>query len=501
MAQHDVGVDADLRQQRNGDGALHVCDRRVLFIGVELPLRNHGQIFEQLRAHLIARKPRNRLAHGADGSAGVHDTTEIGSVRVVLMNDDLSREAIRRRDRSHGAKHEARCLQPMRHQCGIDDRFELLRGASLAARHIRQRRAHRIGTEQTGEEDQRIQADRDSQREIGEAVAILERVPVDDEAMRLVITVELQEVDLGAQLIGIAARQAAVGQAFPRKAEQLIRCLILAEAIAAGAFRFERPQAGVEPEYDCRRLARLLGIAVDAAGLRLRRRRAGHGADELGADLLHAGQALHGRFLAEIGAGAFESPHHAAWIDARAVVAARRIAGQPDALLRGIGFAFQLGEIAVDRRQLSFDLGDAAFDRLQPTLRIPGALLANFILVPQLGQFRHALAIDRPAALLAGAFDAAVLSHRFHALGVDLFLFCVEFALVLGKFGCQPRPLTPDAAQFLRQRRLLALQGHLAALRGGHALLLGCNTAPTLFHLLQEVAFDLARSVGRVPRQ
>ena len=139
----------------------------------------------------------------------------------------------------------------------------------LLARHVGQRRAHRVGAEQAGHEDQRVDADGDGERQIGEAVAVLEGVPGDDEAVRLVVAVHLREADLGAQLVRLLARQAAVRQALTAKPNSASVELLRGELVAAGAVGVERLGAGLQREQGGGRLGRLLGVAVDAGHLRL----------------------------------------------------------------------------------------------------------------------------------------------------------------------------------------------------------------------------------------
>src|SRR5690606_16521378 len=123
---------------------------------------------------------------------------------------------------------------------------------------------------------------------------------------------------------------------------------------------------------------------------------------------------LDSRLLAEFRPRTLERRHHAARIDPRSVVRDRCFAGETDALLRSIRFAFELRQIAVDIGQLALDLRDAALNTAQTLLGVVGAFLLDLVLILQARQLGHALTIDRPAACLAGALDTAILGQGFH---------------------------------------------------------------------------------------
>ena len=129
---------------------------------------------------------------------------------------------------------------------------------------------------------------------------------------------------------------------------------------------------------------------------------------------------------------------------------------------------------------------------IEALLRVLGALLLDLVLVLQGGELGHALAVDRPLALLERALDAAILGQPLHALGVDLLGLGVELGSVLAVFGGEARALGLQPRQLLGQRDLLAGEARLPALRGGDALLLLGDGAAALLHLLHEVLLDLA---------
>ena len=116
--------------------------------------------------------------------------------------------------------------------------------------------------------------------------------------------------------------------------------------------------------------------------------------------LLQGGQPLGVGLLAEGGARALEGRQHAGGIELGALVVGARRLGVLDALLGRLGLALELGEIAVDGGKLALDLGDARLDGDETLLRVLGALLLDLVLVLQGGELGHALAIDRPLALL-----------------------------------------------------------------------------------------------------
>ena len=61
----------------------------------------------------------------------------------------------------------------------------------------------RRGAEQAGHEHQRIDADGEHERQIGQAVAIEEGVPGDDKAVRLVVPVHVDRLQPAAEIGGI----------------------------------------------------------------------------------------------------------------------------------------------------------------------------------------------------------------------------------------------------------------------------------------------------------
>ena len=75
---------------------------------------------------------------------------------------------------------------------------------------------------QARHEHETIDRDRDGEGQISEAVAVLEGIDGYHKAVGLIVAIEFHQVDLGAQSVGLVRRQAAVGQAFARKAKQLV---------------------------------------------------------------------------------------------------------------------------------------------------------------------------------------------------------------------------------------------------------------------------------------
>ena len=142
--------------------------------------------------------------------------------------------------------------------------------------------------------------------------------------------------------------------------------------------------------------------------------------------------------LAEGGACALEGRQDARGIDLAGVVVGADCLGGLDALLGGRGLALELGQIAVDGGELALDLRDARLYGDEALLGVLGALLLDLVLVLQGGELGLALAEDRALALLQRAFDAAVLGHSLHALGVDLLGLGVELA------ACVARTRRPD---------------------------------------------------------
>src|SRR5262249_2636543 len=200
------------------------------------------------------------------------------------------------------------------------------------------------------------------------------------------------------------------------------------------------------------------------------------------------------RLLSEARTGPLEGREYAGRIEPGSCIVRVRRLGVSDALLRRLGLAFELGKIAVDGGELALDLGDARLRRHKALLGVLAALLPDLVLVLHGGEFGHALAKDGTLADLHGPFDAAILRHTLHALGVDLLGLGVERALVFVVLGGEARALGLEPRQLLKQRYLLAREARLTALRGGNPLLLLGDGAAALLHLLHEVAFDLSLS-------
>ena len=115
---------------------------------LELALDDIGQERVQLGAHQVV-AVRARLAHRADGGAGVQHVADLdGALGVELVEPHLVGEAVHRLARMHGAQREARVLEDVGQQRRLDDGLELMGAARLGARHVGQRRAQRLGAEQ-----------------------------------------------------------------------------------------------------------------------------------------------------------------------------------------------------------------------------------------------------------------------------------------------------------------------------------------------------------------
>ena len=275
--------------------------------------------------------------------------------------------------------------------------FSMIASSCCAVRALKlgtsdKRRAHGVGAEQARHEHQRVDGDGDRQRQIGEPVAVLEGVPGHDEAVGLVVAVELGSVDLGAQLVGLLAGQAGVRQALARKAEELVGALVGLELLAARARRRERPGAGVERKHQACGFARLLGIAVDAANA---------SPWSLPCSPWRPGAA------STAAAGSPDARHRAsggtrpspprtrqgcardrgARLPRRSLVPLREL----DALLGRLRLGLIGREVAVDSRELAVDLGEPRLDRVQALLGVAGALLGDLVGAPQLIELVHAL--------------------------------------------------------------------------------------------------------------
>ena len=179
-----------------------------------------GEILEQFRAHRVDGRLFGITHHSADRGAGIQDAPHHGfRLRVEIAQIDDGAVAGQTRVGVHGLDDSARILKPVWQQRVVDDAVEIVGAAGLHARHVRQRRADGVGAEQAGEEHQPVHCDGDGEREIGQAVAVLERVPGDDEAVRLVVAIELDEVDLLAEFVGVLGGKARIAHAAAGKAE------------------------------------------------------------------------------------------------------------------------------------------------------------------------------------------------------------------------------------------------------------------------------------------
>ena len=104
-------------------------------------------------------------------------------------------------------------------------------------------------------------------------------------------------------------------------------------------------------------------------------------------------------------------------------------------------------------------------------------------------------------ARLQRAFNAFILGQRLNALGVYFLRLGVEFTFVVLELRRQARTVGFNARQLFSQRGFTPNHASLPALGGGNAFLLLGDTAAAIFHLLNEVIFNLARRTLTLRRQ
>ncbi len=316
--------------------------------------------------------------------------------------------------------------------------------------------------------------------------------------MRLVIAIHLREADLGAQLVRLLARQAAVGKALGGEAEQGVGRLVCGKLVAADAIGVEGVGAGLQGKQHRRGFARLLGVAIDAGNLGLCYLGRVHRVVELRAALLHDAELLRRRLLTELDARLLEGGKHAAGIDVLlGVLSDGVVLRHLDALLGGLLLALVLGELAVDGRQFLFDLRDTPVSGVETLLGVLDPVVLDLEGGLHLAKLVHALAIDGALAFLQRAFDALVLGHRLDALGIDGAGARVELGFRRRVVGGECRAVSLDARELVGERRLLAGDAGLAALGGDDTLLLLLDAAVARFDLVVEVFLDLPRRALR----
>ncbi len=205
VMQHEIGVVAQVGQERDADDLLQLGQIDVVLASLERLLGDDGEELVKLGTHEIAPLALVVL-HRVDGRARVeHAQHPPARVRIELLRSHLGHEARYIGDGAQGLQRDARGLEGVGQQRVLDDGLELLRRARLEARHVRQRRAHGVGAEEARHEHQRVDGDGNRERQIGQPIAVLEGVPGDDKAMRLVVAIELGAVDRGAQRVRLLA--------------------------------------------------------------------------------------------------------------------------------------------------------------------------------------------------------------------------------------------------------------------------------------------------------
>ncbi len=160
-------------------------------IGLQFALAYLGEIFVELGAHQVAAGIGRIAGHGIDGGAGAQRLAHLRAqqFRRHVIDDDFADMAGGvAGDRPHRLDDEAGVAEAIGQQRRVDDALQLRGRTPAAMRQVGQRRAHGVGAEQAGHENERVEGDGDRQCQIGELVAVEERVPADDEAMGLVVT-------------------------------------------------------------------------------------------------------------------------------------------------------------------------------------------------------------------------------------------------------------------------------------------------------------------------
>ena len=116
---------------------------------------------------------------------------QVSCVRIVVMHGYALREAAIGRHRAHRIEDSLAFSR-----CAGSSAFSMMASSCSALRALGLGTSdsgdlHRGGAEQAGHEHQRVDADGQHQRQVGQAVAVEEGVPGDDEAVGLVVAVHV----------------------------------------------------------------------------------------------------------------------------------------------------------------------------------------------------------------------------------------------------------------------------------------------------------------------